>query len=54
MILLQEAQEHTGTEVLWRVVEDDAHLVIEAEDGSGEALGTPARSILIPFYWPRF
>src|SRR5215213_2327919 len=38
---LQETQEYPAAKIGRRVVEDDAHLVVEGKDGSGEALSTP-------------
>src|SRR5215211_3845085 len=38
---LHEAEERPAAKVGWRVVEDDAHLVVEAEDRSGEPRGAP-------------
>src|SRR5918999_557841 len=40
---LQEAEEHAAARVRRRVVEDDAHLVVEAEGGAGETLSAPER-----------
>jgi hypothetical protein len=34
VVSLQETEEHAATEVGRGVVEDDAHLVVEAEDGA--------------------